>query len=308
MHRPRPRHTVLLSSLTPAGSSLGFALATGVVGITAFSVGQEAMVAWGWRIPFLLCLPLTLICLVVRLGLEDSPEFRRVSPQAAAQRRPVREVLSGHRGALVVVTVLAFALNAVGYIGLTYVSGFLQKTHGFSTGFASTFSAVVIAISCVIGMPLGGILTDRFGRRPVCIISTAVIAVLALPTFLLMGSTSNVLLIGVAYTAIMILNAVQTVSGFSLYTSIFPTRVRYTGTAMGHNLGLIIGGGFTPYITAQLVLWTGSAVSPAYWMIAGSILGILAVLASSRITDSIPDSMAATTAVTEPSPTAREAV
>ena len=291
-----PRRRGLLSSLTPAGSSLGFALATGVVGVTAFSVGADAMAAWGWRIPFLLCLPFTLTCLLVRLGLEDSPEFRNADRQATLRRRPLREVFTEHKGALVVVTVIAFALNAVGYVGLTYVSGFLQKVHGFSTGYASTLSAIVITIACVIGMPLGGVLTDRYGRRPVCIASTAAIAIVGLPLFLLMESTTSVVLIGLAYIVIMVLNAVQTVSGFSLYTSVFPSRVRYTGTSVGHNIGLIVGGGFTPVIAAQLVLWTGSPVSPAYWMIAGSIVGILAVIASSRLRDSIPDSSAATTA------------
>jgi MHS family proline/betaine transporter-like MFS transporter len=288
-----PRRRGLLSSLTPAGSSFGFALATGVVGITAFAVGQDAMRAWGWRIPFLLCLPLTVLCLVVRLGLKESPEFERAGERARAGRRPVREVLRDHRRALAVVTVLAFALNASGYVGLTYVSGFLQKVHGFSTASASTLSAIVIAASCVIGMPLGGVLTDRFGRRPVCIAATAAIGLLGLPVFLLMQSSTDVVVIGLAYLLVMVLNGVQTVAGFSLYTSIFPTRVRYTGTAVGHNLGLIVGGGFTPYIAAQLVLWSGQPVAPALWMSLGSAIGIVAVVWSTRIRDLLPEARAA---------------
>ncbi|MCX0272804.1 MFS transporter [Nocardia zapadnayensis] len=296
-----PRRRGLMSSLTPAGSSLGFALATGVVGATAFFVGQDAMEAWGWRIPFLLCLPLTVICLLVRVGLDESPEFERVDRQTTEGRRPVREVLRDHKAALVVVTVLAFALNTTGYVGLTYVAGFLRDVHGFSTAMASTLSAIVIAVSCVVGMPLGGILTDRFGRRAVCICATATMAVLALPMFLLMQSTSDTLTIGGAYLVIMVLNGIQTVAGFSLYTSIFPTRVRYTGTAIGHNLGLIVGGGFTPYIAAQLVLWSGQPVAPALWMIAGSIVGIIAVAASARIQDLIPDTRSVTGPVTSAS-------
>lgn len=294
-----PRRRGLLSSLTPAGSSLGFALATGVVGATAYFVGQDAMEAWGWRIPFLLCLPLTVICLLVRLGLEESPEFERVSRKSTDGHRPVREVLKDHKAALVVVTVLAFALNTTGYVGLTYVAGFLRDVHGFSTAASSTLSAIVITVSCVIGMPLGGILTDRFGRRAVCVTATATMAVLALPMFLLMQSTSHILAIGVAYLVIMVLNGVQTVAGFSLYTSIFPTRVRYTGTAIGHNIGLIVGGGFTPYIAAQLVLWSGQPVAPALWMIVGSVVGIVVVVKSAGIRDLIPDARAVTESATD---------
>lgn len=277
-----PRRRGLLSSLTPAGSSLGFALATGIVGITAFSVGQEAMMAWGWRIPFLLCLPLTLICLLVRLGLQDSPEFRRVRQQSGVERRPVREVLHDHKLSLILVILLAFAVGASGYVLITYVGGFLQRAHGFSTGVASTLSAVVIAVSCVIGMPLGGLLIDRFGKRPVFVAATVAMAVLAYPLFLIMGAADDILGIGLAYLAIQLIAAVQTVSGFLLYTSVFPTHVRYTGTALGHNVGNILGGGFAPYMAAQLVVWTGNPLSATYWMIAGSVVGVVAVVLTWR--------------------------
>ncbi|MBY8863594.1 MFS transporter [Nocardia sp. CA2R105] len=283
-----PRRRGLLSSLVTAGSTLGFALATGVLGATAFVVGQSAMAVWGWRIPFLLCLPLTAICLVVRLRLEESPEFEH-RRQADNEHRPIRAVLQSHKAALAIVTVIAFSLNTTGYVGLTYVSGFLQKVHGFSTAYASTLSMIVLAVASMTGTPLGGLLTDRFGRRRVFIAATAAIAVLALPLFLLMQSTPDVGAIGVAYLLIMVLNGAQSVAGFSLYTSIFPTEVRYTGAAIGHNAGLILGGGFTPYIAAQLVLWSGHPVAPAIWMILGAILGIIAVAKSSRIPDLIPD-------------------
>lgn len=272
------RRRGILASLTPAGSNIGFASATGVVGLTTFVLGAETMADWGWRLPFLLCLPLTLICLFLRMRLEDSPEFTRLKSSERITKTPVRDLVRSHRKGLLTMTGLSFSLAGSAYVGLTVGVTYLRETQGFSTSVASTISALAIAVSAVLVMPLAGILVDRIGRRTVCLYGMVAMAVLAYPLFLLMGAAGSIVVVFLAYFLLMAISSVQTVSGYLISAASFPPAVRYTGTALAFNVGTILGGAFAPFISAQLTVWTGLSSAPAFWIVGAGLVGLAAVL------------------------------
>ncbi|MEU4836874.1 MFS transporter [Nocardia testacea] len=271
-----PRKRGFFGSFTPVGSTLGFAVAAAVVGVVALITTDEQMESWGWRIPFLLALPLAYVCLRVRMKLEDTPEFEEMAEKQQVAKSPLLDTVTKNPWSVLRVVGVAIAMNGSGYIGLTYFSVYLIKDLGFSKDAVYWTSAIAIALACAT-FPISGMLTDRFGRKPVLVGGYLAYVVIALPAFMIMGATSSILVIGIVYFIYMVLNGVVQVPAFPLFTELFPRTVRYTGVSLGFNIGTIAAGGTAPYVAAQLVESTGNAMSPAYWVMGVCAIGLLTV-------------------------------
>lgn len=272
-----PRLRGFFGAFTPTGSTLGFAVAAAVAGIVVGLLSADQMSDWGWRIPFLLCVPLTLLCLWARLKLEDTPDFREMEAKSEVTRSPFVDVLRSNSGSVLKVIGLAVATNGTGYVGLTYMNVYLINDLGYDSQHVYWLSAAVIGLACVT-MPFIGMVTDRFGRLTVLTTGCVGYVLLAYPILLTMSQASGLLVIGLVYLVFMVLNAALQVPAFPLFTELFPRAVRYTGVSLGFNIGTIVAGGTAPYIAAQLVASTGNPVSPAYWVMGVAVVGLLTAL------------------------------
>lgn len=272
-----PKRRGFFGSFTPVGSTLGFAVAAAVVGLVALLTSDEQMESWGWRIPFLLALPLALACLLVRLKLEDTPEFEEMAEKQEIAKSPLLDVIRDNPKSVLKVIGIAIAMNGSGYIGLTYFSVYLINDLGFSKDSVYWTSAIAIALACAT-FPLSGMLTDRFGRKPVLLFGYVAFIVIAFPAFMILGATASIVVVGLVYFVYMTLNGVVQVPAFPLFTELFPRATRYTGVALGFNIGTIAAGGTAPYVAAQLVDSTGSSMSPAYWVVGVCVIGVLTLL------------------------------
>ena len=266
------RRRGLLASVNYVGSNMGFALAAITVGAVSAFTTQPQMSSWGWRLPFLLAIPLTLFCLWARLKLEDTPEFTQASQRRDVPTAPVREALSTHPGAIAQVLGVTAAQTGCLFLGLTYMNIYLSRDLGFNKTQVHWLSALVV-LGGVALLPVAGWLSGRFGSRPVLLAGFLGLLVTVYPLLMLMGQGSLVLA-GVAYLCYMAWGAfVQTPVG-SLFPSLFGRRVRFTGMAIGYNLGNIITGGTAPYVAAYLISGTGNLLSPAYFVIGVCVVGI----------------------------------
>ncbi len=266
-------------AFTPTGSTLGFAVAAAVAGTVTGLVTDAQMTDWGWRVPFLVAIPLTALCLYARLRLEDTPEFTTMSNRSEVTRTPFMDVLRRHPKSVLKVVGLAVATNGTGYVGLTYMNIYLINDLGFGDNEVHWLSALVIGLSCA-SMPFVGALTDRFGRVPVLVSGCVGYVVLAYPIMGVMAGTSSLVVIGAVYLVFMMLNGILQVPAFPVFTELFPRSVRYTGVALGFNLGTIIAGGTAPYVAAQLVESTGNPLSPAFWVIGVALIGLGTIYAT----------------------------
>lgn len=272
-------------AFNPAFATLGLTLATGTAALVQTLVGSDAMSAWGWRVPFLISIPLTILCFWARTRLEESPHFRKVMSERVVPSTPLRDLFTYHRTALLKVIGLAFAQNAAGYVCLVYLNIHLTRTLGYDRGAVFWLLTLVTFVAALL-MPFAGGLSDRMGRKPLLAIGFVAYIVLA-PAMMHLAALGNFTVTCMAVAISVLPFILVQAIGYPLYAELFPTSVRYSGVATGFNVATILGGGTAPYVAAWLTSATGSSFAPAYYVVGTSLAGLL-TLATVRETAAKP--------------------
>ncbi|MEW1721372.1 MFS transporter [Streptomyces sp. NPDC093109] len=260
-------------AFTPVGVALGGGTAALVAGITTTVLDERQLDAYGWRIPFLLSLPLIAVALIARNRLEDSETFLAKKSEKATAKAPLTEVLTEHRAQVLKVTLLAIGSNCGYWVGLIFMNIYLTTDLGYSK--SNTFwimGGISLFVACL--MPVFGGLSDRWGRKRLITVGFAGYAILVVPAMLVMGLGSFPLAVGAMVVLALPMPIVQSVT-YPTYAEMFPTRVRYTGLSFSFNIGTIIGGGLSPYLATWLIASTGDLLAPGYLLMAASVMALL---------------------------------
>ncbi|OCH82728.1 MULTISPECIES: MFS transporter [unclassified Gordonia (in: high G+C Gram-positive bacteria)] len=275
-----PKRRGLGGSIVALGSNSGFALAAIVVATTSALTSEAQMDSWGWRIPFVAGLPLLVLCLWLRTRIEDSPEFTKTAERRELPKAPLRELLRSQPAQVLQVLGLGIAQNATGYMVLTYIGIHLVREGGYSQT-AVTWTAAGVIVFIASCMPLAGILVDRFGSRPVLIAGLLTAATLAYPAMALMTG-HGLAVAAIAFAVFALCTPLIQVATAPLFPSLFDTKVRLTGVALGFNLSTVLAGGTAAYIATWLIDRTDNSLSPAYFLIGSSAIGLLTLLTIRR--------------------------
>ncbi len=270
-----PHLRATFGSFTPMGSTGGFALAAAVAGAVTALTTAEQMASWGWRIPFLLALPLTLLCIWARTRVKETYEG---TPEKK-EHSPVRELFRFQGKALLQSTAISAATNGTAYIGLTYMSIHLVKQLGYPASSVYWVATLAIGLSALL-MPLGGYIGDRIGLRRLMLAGLVGYIIVTYPAMALMER--GLAMATVAYIVLMLNTVATQVSAYTILPVLFEPQYRYTGVASGWNFGVIIAGGTAPYIAVKLVQLTENRQSPAYFVIAAAIVGLIGILSIRR--------------------------
>ncbi|MFP3517046.1 MFS transporter [Pseudomonas sp. SIMBA_077] len=264
-------------SFIPVSTFCAFAAAAVAAYALEASLSVEAMNSWGWRVPFLIAAPLGLVGLYMRSKLDETPTFQAATQEHDVAHSPLKETLRNHGaaicclGAFVSLTALSF------YMFTTYFATYLQVAGGLSRAGALLVSLIALIFAAAI-CPLAGLYSDRVGRRITVMTACALLIVAVYPSFLMASSGSfTASIIGVMMLAIgAVLCGVVTAA---LLSETFPTRTRYTASAITYNIAYTLFGGTAPLVATWLISSTGSNVSPAFYLIAVAVLALVGGLA-----------------------------
>jgi MFS transporter, MHS family, shikimate and dehydroshikimate transport protein len=275
-HAP-PGRRGLFGSFTQLGSPAGMLLATSVFYLTRKFTGAAAFLAFGWRIPFLLSVVLVAIGLFVRLRLADAEIFERVRQNDEVARLPVLEVLRSQPRNVLITTGLRLSQIALFVLLTTYSLTYLQESFGKGSG----VGLIAVLISSALGFistPGWAMLSDRVGRRPPYLFG-ALAGVVALALFFVAAGTGSA--IAVVASIVFGINVVHDAMygpQAAWFAELFDTRVRYSGSSLGYQIGAVLSGGFAPLIAAALLAAGGG--SPWLIVVYFAVLAAITVAAA----------------------------
>lgn len=276
-HAPNHRRA-WYGSFIPVSTFTAFACAALMAYLLDVSLSPEAMSEWGWRVPFLVAAPLGLIGLYLRWRMEETPAFRlAMSEKQMHAHSPLRETLGQQKGtilrlgAFISLTALSF------YMFTTYFATYLQVVGHLSRPqslIVSTVALLFAAAAC----PVAGAFSDRVGRRRTIGFTCLWMILAVFPAYWL-ASSGDLLaaIVGVILLAVgAVLSGVVTAA---LLSEAFPTRTRYTASAMTYNLAYTIFGGTAPLVATWLIGQTGSSLAPAFYLVLVALLALAGGLA-----------------------------
>jgi len=266
------------ASLVQLGYPLGVILSAGVFTLAA-KLPEAELMAWGWRVPFLLSAILVAIGLYIRLQLAETPVFRELAAERALARMPLWEILTRARKMLLVG--IGLKISEIAYISIatifsiSYVTGHLGMSRGV------VLNGILVA--CVIELftlPAFGWLSDRFGRRRLYLVGLVFSILFAFPMFWLWQTRNPAIIAGTIAVAVSLGQGIMFGPEAAWVAELFTGRMRYSGASLGFQIGATLGGGLTPIIAAALLLWSGGTWSISVYLIAVGLISLAATLAA----------------------------
>ncbi|MFI7636581.1 MFS transporter [Nonomuraea sp. NPDC049400] len=262
------------ASWPQAGAPGGNLLATGVLAALAAWQSDEAFLAWGWRVPFLLSGVLVLIGLWIRLTISESPVFQQAPPEKAP---PIKGVWRYHRKDVLTAIGARLAENISFYLLTVFVITYAKSVKIENS---TVLNAVLIASAIhFITIPMWGALSDRIGRRPIYLAGAAGIGVWIFAFFPLVD-TGNFLVITLAVTVGLLFHGMMYGPQAAFFSELFGTRMRYTGVSIGAQLSAIVAGALAPIIAVALLKSYGSSVPISAYLGVAALLTLVAVYAA----------------------------
>ena len=259
--------------------SVGLALIAGTLSAALLNslLDKQAMIEWGWRVPFILGFVLAPIGLYLRAKVSESPAFARTVQRKEVAATPVRDALTIYYRPILA----AFGLSVVGTVGNytfnIFMPSFASGQLGIPAGSAYT-SATVAAIVLTVLTPVMGALSDKVGRKAVLLVSAIAYAILAYPLFRLLVGSPDATTLMLTQSVSAVLLAMYAGPLCAILSELFPTRVRFTALSIGYSLAVTIFGGFAPFVATFLIRETGSTVSPAYFVIFAALISATTLL------------------------------
>ena len=252
----------LYGSFPELGAPIGFFLSNGTYFLLETFNDNDAMLAWGWRVPFLLSAVLVIVGLVVRVQMEETPIFRMAQEQKKVVKSPLTEVFKKSWKEVIQATFLVAVTYTLFYTLATWSLAWGTKTveqGGGNLGFTNQEYLLMLMIAvCVFAafIVISCVNADKFGRKRVIIISSCCLVAFALLfPFLLdpavvgqRNFATNLLFLCIGFA--LMGTAFGPIGAF--LPELFDANVRYSGSGIGYNLAAIVGAAFVPTIATWL--------------------------------------------------------
>lgn len=277
------RKKAFYSSGVQVGYGVGLLLSTGLVSLISTLTTDEQFLSWGWRIPFLFSIVLVLGALWVRKGMDESAEFEQQRQQPAEQRRlPVMDALIRHPGAFLKIIALRLCELLTMYIVTAFALSYSTQNLGLPRELFLNIGLLVGGISCLT-IPCFAWLADRFGRRRIYITGALTGALSTFPFFMALEAQSVFWIVVFAIMLANIAHDMVVCVQQPMFTEMFGASYRYSGAGIGYQVASVVGGGFTPFIAAALVTFSGGDWhSVAIYLLAGCLLSAATCLLMKR--------------------------
>jgi MFS family permease len=251
-------------------SADGAVMIAGLIGVLLASVlSPAALESWGWRLALLAGAGIIPFGLAMRRRLMETLHL----PQSADDG-PVAP--GGYARIIAAGLAMLAAATTANYV-LDYMTTYASATLGMPVRLALG-ATVVVGLCGVICDPISGWLSDRIGRKPVMIVPWCCLLVSIFPAFHLLGAMRTGVVLYATTALLAVASTLSTATVLVAITEALPRRVRSGGLAIMYALSISVFGGSTQFIVAWLTRVTGNPMTPAWYLIGGVTLGLIAIL------------------------------
>ncbi|MFO3906008.1 MFS transporter [Enterobacter hormaechei] len=232
---------------------------------------EDELMSWGWRVPFLLSILIFLVGVYIRKNIRESKAFSQAKPEAKHEKIPLMVLIREHPKALLQAIALRLPENGASYIFFTF-SVVYAKHIGIGTG--EIIGAVTLAMLVeFFSILFWGALSDRIGLKPVYYIGVIGLLVMAFPFFWLLSTGEYGWIMLAMFLGLPFCHGAMIGTQPCIMSDLFPVRVRYSGLALGHEVGSIFSGGLGPMLAVALLMhfdasWPVSLLLMAYALLA----------------------------------------
>ncbi len=247
----------------------------GLFGVAlSFALDDAAIQSWGWRIPFIIGVAIVPVGLIMRSRLQETvdTDASTIHPSTG---HVFSALLKNHLRPLVIALMLITSGTIATYIG-AYMTTYALSTLHMATG--ASMSATAVTGACVMVFSLiGGWLSDRVGRKPVYLLSKLAMTAVAYPAFVAINQHHTLAILLLMAGLMSALNSLGAVA-LVVITECFPKSVRSAGLSTVYALAVTVFGGTTQLVVTWLIHATGDPLAPAWYLIASSAIGVVAIL------------------------------
>lgn len=280
---PKNRRAFVTAIPNGCGAGGGVMLAT-MAFLIVSSLPDDAMLSWGWRIPFLLSGLLFGVAVYIRYRLEETPEYSAAKEQALSENEknkvPLIGLLKDHPREVIFGALSGTALNATFYVLLTFSGTYMVNTLNM-TRFDSLVAMSVTAFAGACSAPITGRIADHVGARSVYRAGGVLLVALAFPLFLAFESANLVVICIAMATCSFFIYGCSVGGQGAFLANLFATRYRFSGIAITREMNALAVAGPTPFVAAALV----GAMGGAPWLVAAYLAacGLITVLSATAL-------------------------
>jgi MFS transporter, MHS family, shikimate and dehydroshikimate transport protein len=257
-------------ALPQMGVPAGTLLSTGAFALLNLLPNEDFM-SWGWRIPFLASAVLVLVGLLIRLAIEESPEFKKVLAENRVEDVPVARAIREHWKVILLAAGMRFSENSVFYVVTVFLLTYGTTALGMDRGILLS-GVLLVAIVEFVAIPAFGAASQRSGLFKMYLLSGIAAIAFAFPFFMGVNTAVPTLVIGSMIVFVVIVCAMYAIQP-ALMASLFPANVRGSAVSMGYQVASVFAGGLSPFIATALY-----AVSGQQWWPIAAYLALMAVI------------------------------
>jgi metabolite-proton symporter len=274
-HAPKGKRG-FFGSFVALGLPAGIILSNLVFLLALIAVTPEQFADWAWRLPFLASAALVVVGLYVRLGVAESPVFAEMLQARQAKRVPIVELLKTDWRTVLLAGGSYLVISTLGYIAIVYFVAYATRELGVPL--RTTLAVVIISSACAAGSIFAcATWSDTFGRRRFMRWGMGALALWSVIFFPLID-TRSVPLMTLSLAGMLTLQGAYLGPQPAVFSELFPTETRYSGSSLSLTLATIFGGAVAPFIATALHGLTGTSWAVTVYVTAVAIVSWLCVL------------------------------
>jgi len=248
------------------GATAGTLLGSAIGALISDVLTADQLLNWGWRVPFLMGSLVAITGYLIRRSIHDTAPV-------GASKTPIQDTFGKHKMPVIKLALVNVGFGVAFYAAFVYSVTYIKTIDKLPESIALNLNTLSMVILLAL-LPASAWLSDRFGRKPLIVLGSALLTFGAIPIFHLLHTTDPVVIF-LGELSFVIAIAIMAGGLVATNVELMPAAIRCTGLAFAYNASIGFFGGTTPMIVAWLIHTTGDPISPAYWVAAAGLISLL---------------------------------